>query len=197
VAGLLSVFVGHGGLGVVDRLRELLVRLDGPRFLSYDDRDAAVAELRGMGAALHPALAEVLRGPVPFERCLAGNAARFAGLDGWQGVVLALLADPDQSVWWYGCGLLYDAGDERAVPALVDRLRSDPDPGVRTIAADALGRIGSPVAVPALELAVERDHETDPLGFTPAGQAREALAAIREGRGRSAEPGAAADGGGM
>jgi HEAT repeat protein len=163
----------------VERLHDLMVCLDGPGFRGYPDRDAAVAELRALGDALHPALAEALRHPEPFQRCLAGNAARFAGLDGWREVVLALLDDPDSSVRWYGCGLLYDAGDERAVAALVDRLQADPSPGVRVIAADALGRIGSLAAISALERAAERDHEVDPLGFTPAGSAREALGAIR------------------
>jgi len=52
-------------------------------------------------------------------------------------------------------------GDGRAVPALVDALRNDPEEDVREEAAEALGRIGDRSALPALRWAARHDREDD------------------------------------
>ncbi len=51
--------------------------------------------------------------------------------------------------------------DRRAVPALVDVLRRDPEEDVREKAAEALGRIGDRSALPALRWAERHDREDD------------------------------------
>jgi hypothetical protein len=70
---------------------------------------------------------------------------------------------------------LHDFGDERAVPALAELLRRDPDPTVRGTAAYALGGIGSPAAIPALLAALGSDNESDELGHSPSSCAATAL----------------------
>jgi HEAT repeat protein len=157
---------------------DLIACLDGRGFRGLAHRQYSVDELQKMGCGLHVALLALRHHPDENIRSQAGTAARFCGLGGWQEVVLAFLNDPAASVRYNCCGLLYDAGDDRAVSALTTRLTIDPDAGVRVIAADALGQIGSLAAVPFLVMAAERDDEEDRLGFTPAGSAREALAQI-------------------
>lgn len=51
--------------------------------------------------------------------------------------------------------------DRRAVPALIQALKHDPEEDVREEAAEALGRIGDRSALPALRWAVRHDHEKD------------------------------------
>ena len=51
--------------------------------------------------------------------------------------------------------------DRRAVPALIDALRRDPEEDVREEAAEALGRIGDRSALPALRWAERYDEEKD------------------------------------
>src|SRR5947209_6997885 len=75
-------------------------------------------------------------------RCDAAEALMW--IDPRQGTeaVFPLLSDSDATVRWFACGLLYDFGDERATPRLVEVLRNDPDGDVRLIAAHALGKLG-------------------------------------------------------
>ena len=56
--------------------------------------------------------------------------------------------------------ILGERAEVAAVPALVDRLRHDPDPGVRAASAWALGRIATPEAVEALEATGNDSDET-------------------------------------
>jgi HEAT repeat protein len=172
----------------VKSLQEIIARLDGLGFRDDADREQAIAELRRLGPAqLRDALAGLLSADDPELRCQAALAAVLTGIPDAQTLILPLLEDASSTVRWHTCGLLYDHGDERAVEALVRRLESDTDPQVRVIAADALGEIGSPAAVPALKEAVARDHEVDQLGFTPSGSAQAALAAIESAAARRAD----------
>ena len=52
-------------------------------------------------------------------------------------------------------------GDRRAVPALIQAMRNDPEEDVREEAAEALGKIGDRSALPALRWAARHDREDD------------------------------------
>ena len=172
----------------MESLQEIIARLDGPGFRDDADREWAIAELRRLGRApLRDALARLLSADDPELRCQAALAAVLADVPDAQEFVLPLLEDVSSTVRWFTCGLLHDRGDERAVAAPVGRLKSDVDPQVRVVAADALGEIGSPAAIPALKEAAARDHEVDQLGFTPSDSAQAALAAIESAAARRAD----------
>ncbi len=55
--------------------------------------------------------------------------------------------------------MLGDAGDERAVPALIERLEEDEDEFVRAFSASALGDIGDERAIEPLQNALEDEDE--------------------------------------
>jgi hypothetical protein len=76
------------------------------------------------------------------------------------------------------CGCLHDYGDLRAQAALLDRLKHDADCQVRGGAASALGQIGAIQALPDLHQAYQTDREVDELGYTPSGQAEEAMTSV-------------------
>jgi HEAT repeat protein len=94
--------------------------------------------------------------------------------------VSPLLADPDADVRWYMCGLLYDFGDQRATPQLIEVLRNDPEGHVRLFAADALGKVGDLSAVPALRHAEQFDVGQDHEGRRVSAAAKEAIEGIRQ-----------------
>jgi HEAT repeat protein len=165
----------------MEEVLAIIARFDGPGFRSREDLAHAVEELRALG--VEP-LVVLLSHTDPRIRELAAVATIMTHPEAGQAMILPLLRDAVATTRWYTCGLLYDFGDARAVPELVERLRTDSDAGVRVIAADAIGNIASRVEVPAtvipaLEEAIQRDHAMTPLGFTPSGSAREALAVIR------------------
>lgn len=85
------------------------------------------------------------------------------------------IMDPSSTVRWVVCCCLNDVGDLRAEAALVDRLQQDSDPQVRGVAAGGLGQIGAVEALPELYRTQQTDHEQDELGYTPAGQAVDAM----------------------
>lgn len=89
--------------------------------------------------------------------------------------ILPRLDDESETVRWVVCGCLHDYGDGRALAGLLERLRRDPDASVRGAAASALGQIGDPAVLPQLFTAWQSDHEVDPLGYTPSGQAGGAI----------------------
>jgi HEAT repeat protein len=165
----------------MEDVRAIIARFDGWGFRSREDRAHAIEELRALG--MDP-VAALLSDPDPRIRELAAAAAIMTDHDTGQAMILPLLRDADKNVRYYVCGLLYDFGDARAVPALIDRLRTDSVASVRVFAADAIGRIAGrepvpEIAVAALEEAAETDHEITPLGFTPSQSARDALSVIR------------------
>jgi HEAT repeat protein len=168
--------------GVLEHLTSLLARLDGPGIRSPEDRERAVAELRALEReSLFRSLAKLLSQPDTDIHCNACLAAvltdQASGID----LVLPLLKDRDSDVRWHVCGLLHDFGDHRAIQPLIERLHADPDPLVRGTAAYALGGIGDPSAIPALQAAELEDHEVDPQGFTPSYSAKQALEEISRG----------------
>jgi HEAT repeat protein len=172
----------------VESLQEIIARLDGPGFRDDADRERAIAELRRLRPApLRDALAKLPSADDLELRCQAAVAAVLTDVPGALELILPLLEDASSTVRWHACGLLHDHGDERAVAALVRRLKSDVDPQVRVIAADALGRIGSPTAVPALKEVAARDHGVDRLGFRASDAAQAALAAIESAAARRAD----------
>jgi hypothetical protein len=132
--------------------------------------------MRAAGADnVFPLLADRLSAADPEARCDAIKALLF--LDARRAVepVVAMLGDPISTVRWYACLHLHSDGDERAVPALCEVLRRDPDPQVRGSAAYALGGIGSPAAIPSLLAALGSDKESDIQGHTPSSYAATAL----------------------
>jgi HEAT repeat protein len=165
----------------MEEVLAIIARFDGPGFRSREDRARAIEELRSLG--MQPFVA-LLSDPDPSIREQAAVAAIMTHGDLGQDMIVPLLQDSDATIRWYVCGLLYDFGDARAVPALVARLKLDSEATVRVIAADAIGRIAERVAVPesvipALESVVIHDHVMTTTGFTPSDSARDALAAVR------------------
>jgi HEAT repeat protein len=161
---------------VEEQLARWVEAINGPAFVDPSRRDRAVADMRAAGVdEVFPLLTERLRAADPDARCQAITALFF--LDPHRAVepVVAMLADLAVEVRWHACGCLHDFGDERAVPALCEALRRDPDPQVRGTAAYALGGIGSPAAIPALLAALGSDNESDELGHSPSSSAGTAL----------------------
>ena len=74
---------------------------------------------------------------------------------------LARLASRHDNSRRDGCLILGRLGDDRAVPALMDRLKNDPAPAVRIAAASALGMIGDPNTAQILERSVVYDKRQE------------------------------------
>lgn len=77
--------------------------------------------------------------------------------------------------WPWIAAILGEVRDERALPALLEGLKS-PDNGIRSSAARALGRISTPITVDALRTALR-----DPSGYVRSGAAM-ALGFLRSTR---------------
>jgi hypothetical protein len=157
----------------LDRLLEVINR---PTFGEDGCRERALAEMRATGVdKMFPLLCERLKAIDPEARCHTITA--LFCLDSYRAVepVISMLGDHDATVRWHACGFLHDFGDERAVPALCEVLRRDPDPQVRGTAAYALGGIGSPAAIPSLLAALGSDIECDMQGHSASSGAATAL----------------------
>lgn len=70
------------------------------------------------------------------------------------------------------CLVLGRLGDDRAVPALFDRLKNDPSKDVRVAAANALGMIGDPKTTVILERAIVYDKKQEVRDAAAAALAR-------------------------
>lgn len=139
-------------------------------------REQALAEIHAAGSdAVFCSLVQHLQNSDFEVRCETITA--LALIDGPRAVehLITMLADPEEVVRWHAAGCLHDFGDQRAVPALAELLRSESSPSVRGTAAYALGGIGSPAAIPNLLAALESDHEVDELGYSPSSCAATAL----------------------
>jgi HEAT repeat protein len=90
-------------------------------------------------------------------------------------LVTPLLTDPLPSVRWNICGLMHDLGDHRATDGLVRVLTEDESGDNRYIAAWALGAVGAPSALPALQHAAASDDGTDREGRPVRDAALEAI----------------------
>jgi HEAT repeat protein len=158
------------------RLKGWLARLGGPGFISFQDRDQAVAEMRACSVdRLLPLLRPMLTDPDADARCTACEAV--LRLDRRRGVdlVLPLLQDVEEAVRWYACGCLCDLGNEQAVDSLLAVVKTDRDAQVRGTAAHALGKLGGPAVIPALLAVMASDHEVDVQGSSPSWCAAMAL----------------------
>jgi hypothetical protein len=87
--------------------------------------------------------------------------------------LIGLLRDPDGDVRWMVVMALGELRDPRAVGPLIASLQNETHSGARDYAAEALGKIGSPLAVKALEAALK--HKESSLRY----HASEALKKIR------------------
>ncbi len=213
-----------------DQLNAWLARLGGPGFVDFEDRDAAVADMRAAGAeVLFPLLLPMLAGDAE-ARCSACEAILWVDPERGLESVLHLLDDANDGVRYFACECLAKSGGVSAVPALLSVLRSHPDSSLRGSAVMGLGRHGGPGVIPVLLATMAADHEIDELGYSPSHCATVALddmlgteemglrfgqfcrlpdrepdldrlRGLAEERYRrwqaDAEPGAAADGGGM
>jgi hypothetical protein len=92
--------------------------------------------------------------------------------------VLPLVNDRSSNVRWVICDCLVEYGDNRAAPALIDRMKVDPDCQVRGTAANALGHVGVLEHLPQLYAVTQSDAEEDQLGYSPSCQAFEAITSI-------------------
>ena len=158
-----------------DRLDAWLARLGGPGFVGFEDRDAAVAEMRAAGAdALFPLLLPMLAGDAE-ARCTACEAILRVDPERGLKSALPLLDDANAGVRYFACECLAESGGQGAVPALLSVLRSHADPNLRCSATWGLGRHGGPGVIPALLAAMASDHETDDMGHSPSHCASMAL----------------------
>lgn len=125
----------------------LIERLDDPRPAV---RERAIATLAGRGAAAVPVLAAAIRTETtPDARRNAVWAATRIDQPAARAAVRAALADADATVRQAALHSISVWRDAAAVPQLLEQLVS-PAPHNRRAAAEALGRIGNPQAVPAL-----------------------------------------------
>ena len=156
----------------INELRNLLMQLCGG---SRQDAPV-VAKLRAVDAdRLFAGLRELLEDSDPELRCRTALAIYYVDpKDGCEWLV-RLLDDSEWIVRVEVCGLLHDLADKRAVHALIQRMKTDPNPMVRNTAAYALGGIADPVAIPSLIEALDNDHEPDELGHSTSGCAETAL----------------------
>ncbi len=92
--------------------------------------------------------------------------------------IVRWINDSSSTVRWVVCGCLHDYGDLRAVPALLDRMKHDPDCQVRGVAASGLGQIGAIEALPDLHQAFQTDLEIDELGHSTSDQAQDAMTSV-------------------
>lgn len=92
--------------------------------------------------------------------------------------IVRWINDSSSTVRWVVCGCLHDYGDLRAVSALLDRMKHDPDCQVRGVAASGLGQIGAIEALPDLHQAFQMDCELDQLGHSPSSQALDAMTSV-------------------
>ena len=119
-----------------------------------------------------------LEAPAEDDRCWAIEGLFLLyGTEATEGI-LPLVKDPSSNVRWVICDCLLEYGDRRAAPALLDRMKYDPDCQIRGTAAQALGHLGSLEDLPHLQLAYESDVEVDQLGCSPSWQAFGAITSI-------------------
>ncbi len=94
-------------------------------------------------------------------------------------ILVAALKDTDNLVRWLASGILLNIADERTIEPLIQAL-NDEDSQVRIHAALALGKIGSPKALPALTLAQHSDTGTDYEGRKVSDIAARAIQQIKD-----------------
>ena len=161
------------------RLYQLLRRLSGYGYIDEGDRNRAIHEMQeSQPEKLFPLLTQLLKHRHLDVRCHAAES--ILRLDKTRGaeVVLPFIHDRSKTLRWVICGLLHDFGDSRAVPALIERLKVDPDPQIRNTAAYALGGIGSFQALHALVEAEQNDHEFDMHGHSASSVSTSAISDI-------------------
>jgi hypothetical protein len=122
-----------------------------------------------------PIVVEKLHDPDGEFRCEAAEI--MLRMEGEYGIphVLPLFNDPLDYVRWNVLGQIAGYGDDSVIEPLIDKLRTDPEPGVRGQAAYALGHIGSPQAIPSLIAALDNDKEEDSQGHSPSSISATAL----------------------
>ncbi|MBI3942560.1 MAG: HEAT repeat domain-containing protein [Chloroflexi bacterium] len=142
-----------------DQILELLTGLHAP---DNQAREKTVVRLKAMDKSQSfSVLISLLSHQDGNVRCDAATAMQL--IDERQGVdaILSLMIDKSHYVRWHICGLMHDFGDERAIEPLIERIKTDSDPQVRGTAAYALGGVGNPKAISALQETARDDHEVD------------------------------------
>src|SRR5205085_1451013 len=120
--------VGTDGASLLEFFRRRTVRAD-PRQIrdligrlgsrSFHDRSRASAALAALGAAAVPQLRRALAGAGPLRRACAAAALCRSGVKERPAALAGLLKDPDARVRLYAGLALAEAGERRAVPALI------------------------------------------------------------------------------
>ncbi|HYH63421.1 MAG TPA: HEAT repeat domain-containing protein [Urbifossiella sp.] len=120
-------------------------------------------------------LARLLTDPDAIARHLASDLTLALGGVRALPRVVPLFDDPEPWVRQAVIESMAGYGDESVVDALLRKLRTDADPGVRGEAAYALGHVGSPGAIPGLIHALDHDKEFNDLGHSPSSISATAL----------------------
>jgi HEAT repeat protein len=143
-------------------LGEDIVDVAGPALVTrLSDRDddvrTSVAQALGrLGAppSIKPILEIVLHGD-PGARKAAIQALGWLEAPESFPSLIRSLADRDAGIRQAAIAALGELADIRAVPYLAERLRKDPDPGVRSECAFRLGKLGGKSAIRALQAATQ------------------------------------------
>lgn len=106
-------------------------------------------------------IARNLQSPNPVVREDTAKIARNFGSDAVVQALLAALADPSPTVRRNAVDSLAELMAADAAPVLAEKLATETDAVVSRQIVDALGRLGDPVAVPALVAYLEA-RETEP-----------------------------------
>lgn len=149
--------------------------LQKPGFHRPATRQLLVDDLAAVPDRADAILAPYLAHPDGEVRCHAVEVRlELGGADALARVV-PLLDDPESWVRHLVAESMAGYGDGSVVDALLGKLRTDADPGVRGAAAYALGHLRDPRAVPGLLDALDHDKEFDPLGHSPSSISATAL----------------------
>ncbi|MEV6963302.1 HEAT repeat domain-containing protein [Streptomyces sp. NPDC051207] len=146
-------------------------------------RDAALAAERRVGLRGHA-------DPSARRHC-ANWLGGHGGEQDVDGLLAAMLQDPDAAVRGASATALGLIGSVRAVPALLKTTEADSNAGVRGSAANALGRIGDPQADSVLTTALADDGDASVRGSAAHALGRighaQAVAALTAALGRDTE----------
>lgn len=108
-------------------------------------------------------IASNLRSNNPMVRQDTAKIARNFGSKAVEEALIGALVDEEKQVRANAIESLVELECIEAVPTLVSRLESEPDPYVQQLIVDALGRLGEASAVPALVAHLEANIGNPPL----------------------------------
>jgi HEAT repeat protein len=115
-----------------------------------------------------------------FRRISALEILLARGENKYSDLLVKLSSDPDPIVrCWVIEQALSHVDTKRSFKLFVDALQTDPEPTIRSVAAECLGKLGDLNAKPILRAVVSRDNELNDQGFSVSEMAEEALRKLK------------------